>query len=348
MLAFACTPRVEPRPDAGRQTAAPPLPPALPAPTSERALGHWKERARAILDVRAARWIEAQPDTGQNVQCTLSCHTTHPYLMARPLLSGDLSMMKRVRDAVAERVKSDWASITPMYGRAGSRKWDEALAAEAVLNASSLRLGKHDDALVGRALDNAWSLQRQDGAWHWLMFGLQPFEADNHDWGAAMIALTAEDKGEPAQRDRLRSYLRGRLGDGQMRLHAQLIMLWAGVRWPALLDDAERDAIRERVVTAHTGRGWSLAALGFERSSNGDVARVDGYATALVALVLCRAGAGMAQQALVRGLSWLRENQRPDGAWPAWSLNKDVPRNHGYMSDAATAYASMALIACSE
>jgi hypothetical protein len=72
----------------------------------------------------------------------------------------------------------------------------------------------------------------------------------------------------------------------------------------------------------------------------------DGYATGLVALVLEESGADRQDQELRRALDWLDRHQRSDGSWQAYSLNekRDPQSDIGrFMSDAATAYAAMAL-----
>ena len=73
----------------------------------------------------------------------------------------------------------------------------------------------------------------------------------------------------------------------------------------------------------------------------------DGYATGVIAFVLQQAGLPRDNAPVKRALSWLVQNQnKAEGFWPAWSLNKqrdpasDPAR---FMSDAATAYAVLAL-----
>jgi squalene-hopene/tetraprenyl-beta-curcumene cyclase len=71
----------------------------------------------------------------------------------------------------------------------------------------------------------------------------------------------------------------------------------------------------------------------------------DGFATALVCLAL--QAAGVDDPRIASGLDWLRRHQDPaTGRWTASSLNKQRdPESEPakFMSDAATAYAVLAL-----
>ena len=97
------------------------------------------------------------------------------------------------------------------------------------------------------------------------------------------------------------------------------------------------------------GGGWSTSSLGsFKRvDDTPNDTQADGYATALATLALQEAGIDRADPRIARGLEWLRRNQnRATGGWVATSLNKnrDPESEPGtFMSDAATAYAVLAL-----
>jgi hypothetical protein len=75
--------------------------------------------------------------------------------------------------------------------------------------------------------------------------------------------------------------------------------------------------------------------------------RSDGYATGLATLALESAADARSQAPVKRGLAWLVAHQDPaTGSWFAASLNKqrDPASDAGrFMSDAATAYAVLAL-----
>jgi hypothetical protein len=226
-----------------------------------------------------------------------------------------------------------------------------------------------------------WRMQRADGAWEWLDVGLEPFESiDSAYIGAAFAALAvgmtpALSKGADARSgiEKLRNYLQTNYSS--QSLHNRIWGLLATTSLNGLLAGSNRDE-RDKLIAELQRRqrddgGWSLEGLGvwrwnrvaapFQSPEMRDpslAAKSDGYATGLIVYSLRQAGLSVEHPVVKKGLQWLRANQFPvrvgDHEWPAWrahSLNYD--REHGgsrgepwrrlFMSDAATAFASLAL-----
>ena len=76
-----------------------------------------------------------------------------------------------------------------------------------------------------------------------------------------------------------------------------------------------------------------------------DTKTSDGYATGLVVFVARQAGVLASDPRLVRGVSWLKKNQRESGRWFTRSPTKNSKH---FISNAGTAFAVMALHACGE
>ncbi len=319
----------------------------------------WQAAATRYLDDRSAAWLADPPQVRNHFDCALSCHTTLPYTFVRPAL-GPSPILDDALARVRERVQTPgaWSSQTGWYGREGRSTWTRSLATEAVVNASALALAETAQGLAPSettllALDRMWEVQRPDGAWSWLDFGYQPWEAGNEAWGAAMGALAVGLAPADYQRthtesiDALRGYLHSRLeGKGApLTLHARVTIAWANRHLEGLLTPDQRQQI---ITDLHRAQrpdgGWSMADLLAPRRLRRTIRRSDGHATGLVAFVLCTEDD--ANLAASHGLQWLRDHQRDDGAWPAWSPNRDQALSHLHMRDAATAYAALALSSC--
>lgn len=347
----------------------------------------------------SARYLDARMDvwwtkaktlrTGAGETKCLSCHTAVPYALARPVLRRVMGVAaptaheERIMATVRQRVESA-ENQAPFYDHTPAKK-TESLGVEAVLNAWLLTryetLGRSalpsDTTRI--AMARLWQLQRPDGAWDWLDFGLEPYEtADAAYHGAAIAAMAAGSvQGRAASQtpagktgtERLRTFLRD--GLASQRLFNKTWALMASVYFPGVMDAAARDAvIREIEAAQGADGGWSLASLGEWRWSKTaapyaapgkDVTPVtasDAYATALVVHTLRQAGVPVTRPAIARGQAWLRGQQMAeragDPAWAPWrshSLNFD--REHGgekgepwrrmFMSDMATAFAVLAL-----
>ena len=240
--------------------------------------------------------------------------------------------------------------------------------------------GREPSDATRRAMTRLWQRQGAHGAWEWLDFGLEPFESiDSAYQGAAFAALAVGmtptlSSGADARAGiaKLRNYLRANYP--RQNLYNRI---W-GLLASASLDEVLTPADRDELVAQLRGRqqddgGWSLDGLDGWRWNRADapfrspgtrdgslVAASDGYATGLIVYTLRQAGLSVEHPVVEKGLTWLRTSQQPvrvgDREWPAWrahSLNYD--REHGgprgepwrrlFMSDAATAFASLALSA---
>jgi hypothetical protein len=128
-------------------------------------------------------------------------------------------------------------------------------------------------------------------------------------------------------------------------------LLWASAKIPGLLtEDQQKTIIEQTLSKQQDDGGFSISSLvgTWKRRDNTPLdAGSDGYATGLVAFTLEQVGSPGSQSALQRALVWLGRSQDPsDGRWPASSLNKkrELSSDAGrFMSDAATAYAVLAL-----
>ena len=334
--------------------------------------GTWDARAAAAyLDQRVEWWSGWETAARERETFCVSCHTTGPYGLARPMLrpAGGASAASRseraLLDSVATRV-SHWTEVGPFYPdeRYGAPKTSQSRGTEAILNA--LVLSRRDDRtgtlsdLALQAFDHLWARQETsgaaEGAWPWLHFNLAPWESDEGPYhGAALAAVAvglapADYASRPDIQDnlaRLGDYLRRRLDDQPP--FNRVMALWASGALAGVLEDAQQQAIVDEIVDLQRADGgWSLSSLGSwtRRDETPLDPRSDGYATGLVTVALQQVGLDREHGAVAGGLDWLMRNQDTDGSWPASSLNRerDPASERGrFMRDAATAYAVLAL-----
>jgi rhamnogalacturonyl hydrolase YesR len=129
----------------------------------------------------------------------------------------------------------------------------------------------------------------------------------------------------------------------------QLYVLWASAKEPGLLTQDERKALLATIQgLQQADGGWRTMALDKrERVDHSpEPMESDGYATGLAVLALEESGTAHSDKTLKQGLEWLAEHQERNGTWSASSINmKRDPESDAalFMSDAATAYAVLAL-----
>ena len=341
----------------------------------------WDQKAAAAyLDQRESWWTGWSGATRDHGTFCVSCHTSVAYALSRPALrtaeEGPSVNERKLLENVTKRVRL-WKEVGPFYSDQGY-KAAESRGTEAVLNA--LILASHD-AQSGRlsdetrvAFDNMWALQEttgtKQGAWAWLQFDLEPWEAnDSQYYGAALAAVAVGTAPEDylstpeiqTNLKLLREYL-DREYPNQSTIN-RVVLLWASAKLPGILEPKRRDSIVDEVVSnQQSDGGWELSSLAYPRRGWG-LSRLlrtwmredgtsqkrnsDGYATGLIVLVLQQAGLDRNGAPLKQGISWLMANQNAaEGSWPSYSLNKrrNLSSDTGrFMSDAATAYAVLAL-----
>jgi squalene-hopene/tetraprenyl-beta-curcumene cyclase len=344
--------------------------------TETKTAGAWDEKAAAAyLDQRAAWWMEWPKAARDHETFCVSCHTAVPYALSRPVLRKALAEdapsanERRIQDNVTKRVRL-WKEVAPFYSDAdrGVYKTVESRGTESVLNALIL---SSNDAQLGHlsddtrlALDNMWAEQQitgnKKGAWLWLRFANEPWEADDSDYYGATLAAIAVGTAPENYRARpeiqnnlkmLREYL-NRQCAAQTTVN-RVVLLWASAKWPGLLDSQQQKTIINEVLgKQQADGGWSLSSLsGSWKRNDGTPQEVksDGYATGLISFALLQAGIPREKDQIKQALAWLTGSQaKTEGSWTAYSLNKNVehhlsPGTALFMNDAATAYAVLAL-----
>jgi len=344
------------------------------SPKGTKSADSWNAKAAAAyLDQREGWWTGWPNAARDHETFCVSCHTAVPYALSRPALRAALAEdapsvnERRLLDNVTKRVRL-WKDVEPFYSdeKVGVHKTAESRATEAVLNALILA---SFDAQTGRlspdtraAFENMWALEESTGeakgAWRWLRFDNEPWEANDSEYYGACLAAVAvgtapENYGATPEIQNhlvlLREYLRREYAK-QSPIN-RVVVLWASAKLPGLLlPEQQQSIINEVLGKQQADGGWSLASLvGTWKRKDGTPLEVksDGYATGLITLALQQAGLPRQNVQLQQGLEWLVRNQnQTEGQWPSYSLNKqrDPSSDRGrFMSDAATAYAVLAL-----
>ncbi len=339
-------------------------------------LSSWDQKAAAAyLDQRQSWWMEWPKAARDHETFCVSCHTAVPYALSRSALRKALAEQapsvneRRLLDNVTKRVRL-WREIAPFYSDAdrGAYKTAESRGTESVLNALILTSNEEQNPELSNdaraALDNMWAEQQikgsKKGAWLWLRFANEPWEADDSDYYGAALAAIAVGTAPGNYRDRpeiqnnlkmLRKYL-NRESTAQPTFN-RVVLLWASARLPGLLKPEEQRAIVNEVLAKQQADGgWSLSSLAGawkRRDGTPQEGKSDGYATGLIIFALQQAGISPENAQHKRGIAWLAANQnKTEGYWPAYSLNKNEEHHLGpdttrFMNDAATAYAVLAL-----
>src|SRR5260221_10280019 len=189
-----------------------------------------REGAARYLDERMNVWFESAKklQTGQGETACVSCHTALPYALSRPVLRSAMGMSiatpqeARLLEVVTRRVET-YDTHELLYDDSKAKK-RESRGTEAVLNALILaradaeRNRREASEPTRKAFRRLWEIQRIDGAWDWLDFGLEPFESVDATYhvatlsglaiGAVPALSTNQATDATAGIDRLRGYLK--------------------------------------------------------------------------------------------------------------------------------------------
>jgi squalene-hopene/tetraprenyl-beta-curcumene cyclase len=325
------------------------------------------------MDSRQKEWAAWPNALVSGVVC-VSCHTGLPYLVSRPALRQSLdekSGPTLYEDLLVEGTRATVfrTDAKELFGGLKGRLVDQVYAAVSVVSAVVIAM---EDAPHGKlspegekAFERMWSIQvkegQDQGAWQWSDYNLDPWETkDSVVYGAALGALAtglapADYQARPEIRRNvaaLTAYLRAQQANSA--LHNRLFVLWASSKLRDLLPASDKQAI-----LAELGRkqeadgGWALEAMGPWPKHDAAPASVgsNSYLTALAAFTMEQAGKTASDPVLSRALAWLRTHQNSEGYWAAESMNHKhasgtLPEK--FMSDAATGYATAALLAAGD
>jgi len=324
-----------------------------------RALGaDWSPQLAAqYLDARQKAWFAWKRAASPDGPC-VSCHTGMTYLLARPALRRALgeSQPTAYEQGLLDRLRANVGAKPPSA-------LQEVEVIFTALFLAEQDAGKSMSAETRKAFDQLWALQLQDGptkgAWRWYAANLDPWENPGSSfYGASLAALAvgtthADYRGAAPGGEHtaaLASYLE-RLATTERPLHDRLAALWASSKLPVVLPVAARTSLIAEIFEKQAADGgWTIESLG-PWTPHADAPAAPGsnsYATGFAAYVLERAGIAPSHPGMTRALGWLKAHQdRQTGAWPASSMNKRYPANSMealFMQDAATAFASLALL----
>lgn len=324
--------------------------------------GDWNPRLAAeYLDARQEKWLSwpnaKQPD---GTYC-VSCHTSIPYLLARPSLRRALGESGPTihETKLFENLRAHVASYD---SKAGDTKTGTSV--DAVLGTTMLALKNEGAAFsdeLKASFERMWSLQiregKQAGAWKWFNLDLDPWEVTESPYfGASLAALAvgaapAEYRARPEVRERISAlitYLQTQ--DLGQTLHNRLVLLWASTKLPDIPSVVRRTVLEELWSKQQPDGSWTSASLGPFKAHAAAPPAPDGdsYATAFATFIVVRSGVPHKNPKLIKALEWLKSHQdKQSGFWPAGSMNKKFEPDSmqiRFMQEAATGYASAALL----
>ncbi len=325
-------------------------PPDNPYPYAEdepKAKSFSLSKGAEYLDGVARFWMQSH-------SCG-ACHANFAYVMARPVLAGRPELAGRrtplldeTRDFL-ERAKPhlNFSFNAHAVAIAFALAWDDAHTT-----------GKLQTQ-TRHALRRMWSLQQSGGTWRRMGCG-DTLPAENDARYAAVLAAIATGVAPQGYarmaeaQDGLTQLRRYFVKNAPRHNHDEAMLLWASLYLDGLLTTPEREAtIKSLLGSQRPDGGWRFAAVsGIDRPPGAPEPPSDSYGTAFTIYVLRQAGVPATRRELVRGVDWLRSQQRVSGRWftPSHAAGQMTEGGVGtrdlYIQNLGTAFTLLALKAC--
>lgn len=306
---------------------------------------------------KAVEYLQAGATVWTKKKGCISCHTNGVYLLSRPALTDVLgppveefrqfyvAELRKLQETELPKLKASFKPTQVAFLAGGLAEWD-----------AHITKALSDE--TREALDLLLSVQAEDGS-----FSNQqcwpPYESSDYHGStvAAMALATAPgyldtlDEEQAVKFQQLVEYLQN---EPPPHDYGRLLLLWTSTRVDGLISDSRKQEIIDMIFQRQRDDGgWALRTFGtpetWGNGSRADKLREepeyenppsDGHQTGLAIMVLRDAGVAADDPRIVRGVEWIKQNQRESGRWWTRSLNND--RFH-FITYSGTCYPLLAL-----
>ncbi len=306
---------------------------------------------------RAIQFMDTTSQDWQDHRKCITCHTNGLYLVGQAMLRHPSPTLELSREFSRSYLDDSAVQESETNGKSGAI--EGLVATAAMLSISEQLSGDKLHPSTIKGLNYVLTNQDPTGGWNkWAKCDWPPFEHDDH-FGVSLMAVALGmagkdyDASPEAQlgMQRIEQYLNE---NPPTNAHQKGMLLWGARYNDSLLTEKQKtEWTDELLALQRDDGGWSLLSLGDEswkRAGNGQPqdSQSDAYGTGFAIFMLRQAGLEATDPQLVRGIEWLKSNQRASGRWFVRSLKiRDTPSKH-YISHAGTTFALMALIECGD
>lgn len=310
---------------------------------------------------KALNYLEQGARAWSKEKKCVSCHTNGSYLLTRPALTkiAGPPSTEIHRFFVDELLEFEGQDIEGL--RKGITPTQVAYLA-AGLAETDFHVYQRLSPETDRALRLMFALQSENGAFS-NDDGWPPLESSEYH-GAVIAVMAAsvapgwlESIADKALIEGFRKATAFLRDTRPPHDYARLLLLWASIRTPGLIDNQRKDQI-VKMLWRRQGEdgGWSIRnfaspeawgrgnrAAKLRAEPDFEQPQSDGHQTGLVTLVLREAGTPADDPRIQRAVAWLLRNQRESGRWWTRSLNTD---KFHFITYSGTCYALLALDKC--